>query len=265
MQMSTSTYYYRPAEKSDNNSYIVHKINQIIEELPESGYRPVTTILKKEIIINHKKTLRIMRENNLICRKKRKFTIKTTNSRHKLKKYPNLAKGFFTTDINQLIVGDVTAFDQNGKDLYLAALIDIGSRSLVGSAISDKNNTELVLAALDDAFITRGNLEGCIHHTDSDVRYCSDQYISRLEKYKMKISMCVGNVYENAFAESFNSTIKRQEINISEYNSKEEAASSIFKFIKKYNTIRPHSALGGLSPAEKELLLLSERSQEMVK
>jgi len=262
MRMCQSTYYYKALKKEDNSLQIVDKIEKIIEELPQSGYRPVTTILKKEMTINHKRTLRIMRENNLICVKKRKFISKTTESKHKFKKYPNLAKDFVPTDINQLIVGDVTAFDQNGKNLYLASLLDVCNRKTIGSAVSDKNNTELVLAALEDAVMVRGNLENCIHHTDSDVRYCSDEYISRLEKYKMKISMCVGNVYENAYAESFNSTIKRQEINISEYTSKEDAALSIFEFIRKYNTIRPHSALGGLTPSEKELVLLSQKKSK---
>ena len=211
MGMNISTYYYQCIENNSEDKVIAEKIGKYIELVPESGYRPTTAFLNKSMVINHKKVNRIMRDFNLLCRKKRKFNTKTTHSGHGLKKYINIAKDIVTTDINQVIVGDVTAYDVRGKDHFLASLIDRHSRRAIGKAVSDKNNTELLLAALEDAMNTRGNLEGCIHHTDSDVRYCSNDYINKLESYKMKISMCVGNVYENAHAESFNGTIKRQE------------------------------------------------------
>lgn len=263
MELSVSTYYYKEVEKDTDDMMIAKKIEEYIELMPESGYRPVTVHLKRTMHINHKKVHRIMREINLLCRKKKKFKSKTTDSTHNLQKYLNLIKHFETTDINQLIVGDVTAYDAKGKDLFLATLMDRHNREIIGKAISDKNNTELVMAALEDAVRNRGrfNLKGCIHHTDSDVRYCSTAYIKRLKFLEMDISMCVGNAYENAHAESFNSTIKRQEINISDYDNKEESASSIFNFIEKYNTIRPHSSIGDLTPVEYRKLL--EKSQVM--
>ncbi len=256
MGMKVSTYYYKCIEKNSEDEMIAKKIEEYIELIPESGYRPTTVFLNRNMLINHKKVNRIMRDFNLLCRKKRKFKTKTTDSGHGLKKYLNIAKDIVTTDINLVIVGDVTAYDIKGKDHYLASLIDRHSRRTIGKAVSDKNNTELVLAALDDAMRTRGNLEGCIHHTDSDVRYCSDDYIKKLNSYKMKISMCVGNAYENAHAESFNGTIKRQEINISDYDNKDESAESIFNFIDKYNSIRPHSSLQNLTPFEYEEMLM---------
>ena len=178
-----------------------------------------------------------------------------------MKKYLNIAKDIETTDINQVIVGDVTAYDIKGKDHYLASLIDRHSRRTIGRAVSDKNNTELLLTALDDAVHTRENLEDCIHHTDSDVRYFSTDYINKLNSYKMKISMCVGNAYENAHAESFNGTIKRQEINILDYGDKEESAKSIFNFIDKYNFIRPHSSLQNITPIEYENILIKTKKK----
>lgn len=250
--MSISTYYYKSVDKSDEDEMIAVKIRSFIEDMPESGYRPSTDYLKKEMTINHKRVNRIMREKDLLCRKKRAFKAGTTDSNHKLRKYPDLAKDVVTTDINQIIVGDVTAYNIRGKDHYLASLMDRHSRRTIGKAVSDKNNTELLLAALEEAVHTRGSLEGCIHHTDSDVRYCSEDYIRQLNKNKMTISMCVGNVYGNAHAEAYNGTVKRQEINISDYDNKNESAVSIFNFVEKYNTIRPHSSLGGLSPVEFE-------------
>jgi transposase InsO family protein len=262
MGLSLSTYYYQCIEKKSDDEIIAEEIKQYIELMPESGYRPTTIFLKKSMVINHKRVNRIMREFNLLCRKKRKFKTKTTDSRHGLKKYLNIAKDVETTNINQVIVGDVTAYDVKGNDHFLASLMDRHNRRVIGKAVSDKNNTELVLAALNDAMRTRGTLEGCIHHTDSDVRYCSADYINRLEFYRMNISMCVGNAYENAHAESFNGTIKRQEINISDYDTKDESAKSIFHFIDKYNTIRPHSSLRGLSPIEYENMLLQMKEKE---
>lgn len=261
MGLSVSTYYYKKVEKGSDDMVIVKEIEKYIEDIPESGYRPVTVHLNRTMLINHKKVNRIMREYNLLCRKKKKFRLKTTDSRHSLKKYNNLVKDFETTDINQLIVGDVTAYNVKGKDHFLATLMDRHNREVIGEAISDKNNSELVLAALEEAIQNRGrdNLKGCIHHTDSDVRYCSDAYINRLKSVEMEISMCVGNAYENAHAESFNSTIKRQEINASDYDSKEESAQSIFDFIEKYNSIRPHSSIKNLTPVECRELLEKKR------
>ncbi len=126
--------------------------------------------------------------------------------------------------------------------------MDRHNREGIGKAVSDKNDTALVLAALEDAHHNRPDLHGCIHHTDAAVRYCSDDYGNRLKDLRMRISMCVGNACENAHAESFNKTIKRQEINISEYDSKEESSVYIFRFIELYNSFRPHSSLGGMTP-----------------
>ncbi len=259
--MSISTYYYKSVYKSNEDDIIADKIRDYIEKVPESGYRPITDHLNKAMLINHKRVHRIMREKSLLCGKKRRFKPTTTDSMHKLKKYPNLAKDFRADDINQVIVGDVSAYNIRGKDHYMASLMDRHSRRTIGKAVSDKNNTELVITALEDAIRTRGSLEGCIHHTDSDVRYCSEEYIRRLNEHKMIISMCVGDVYENAHAEAFNGTVKRQEINISDYDNKNESAISIFSFIDRYNTIRPHSSLGGLSPVEFENMLAESKKK----
>lgn len=248
LDMSISTYYYKIKNKPNKDEVIKMEIEKIIEKMPESGYRPVTILLQENgFHINHKKTHRIMQENGLLCRKTKRYVPATTDSRHKYLKYPNIAKDVRTDKINQVVVGDVTAYDINGKDHFFAELMDRHNREVIGKAVSDKNDTALMLSALEDACLNR-NLKGCIHHTDADVRYCSNDYIARLNKIGMTISMCVGNAYENAHAESFNKTIKRQEINISDYDSKEESAVSIFKFIELYNNYRPHSSLGNMTP-----------------
>ena len=245
-----STYYYKPAFREVDDGVIVEEIEKIIEKLPESGYRPVTTILQRDRLINHKRVYRIMSWNGLLCRKTRRFRVGTTDSRHRYLKYPDIAKDIITTDINQVIVGDVTAYDVKGKDHFCASLSDRHNHEIIGIAVSEKNDTQLVLAALENAHHNRPDLRGCVHHTDADVRYCSDEYVKRVTALGIRISMCVGNAYGNAHAESLNKTLKRQEINISEYESKEESAESIFRFVDVYNSYRPHSSIGGMTPVE---------------
>jgi transposase InsO family protein len=206
-----------------------------------------------------------MRENNLISKRTNKFRVATTNSSHSLKKYPNITKNITINNINKLIVGDVSQFSNKGKEYFIATLMDVCNREVIGCSISRKNDTNLVLSALEDAVGNRGKsiLEGCIHHTDTDVRNCSKTYINRLTELKMKISMCKGNAYENAHAESLFKTIKYQEINISEYSNEKEMIFNIFSYIKKYNERRPHSSLRGMIPIEyKNYLLNNEKNND---
>lgn len=226
---------------------------KVIEDFPGAGQGTIKIELaKKGYRVNKKRIARIMRENNLISKRANKFRVATTNSDHGLKKYPNITKNITINNINKLIVGDVSQFSNKGKDYYIATLMDVCNREVIGCSISRKNDTNLVLSALEDAVGNRGKsiLRGCIHHTDTDVRYCSKAYIERLSELKMKISMCKGNAYENAYSESLFKTIKYQEINISEYMNERDMVSKIFWYIKKYNERRPHSALNGMSPLE---------------
>lgn len=209
----------------------------------------MTTILQRTRVIGKHRIARIMRENDLKCHKKAAFKVATTDSKHSLMKYPNLRLDPEKKQI-PTIVGDVTYYDISGKNHYCAHLMDLTNREIIGIAISDRLDTILVSEALKMAILNRGSLEGYIHHTDTDSRYCSQDYIDLLETTGAEISMCVGNAYENAHSESLNKTLKRQEININQYQTKVESARSIFIFVEKYNTFRPHSALGMLSPIE---------------
>ncbi|MCK6380322.1 MAG: IS3 family transposase, partial [Leptospiraceae bacterium] len=252
LEISISSFYYQSDAKikrKQEDKQLIEKIEAYLDLMPQSGYRSVTYFLRNDMKINHKRVYRIMHENLLKCSPKRAYHHATTDSKHNLKKYPNLLKD---KSINhaRVIVGDVTFFDVQGKNHYLASLMDMENREVIGRAVSDKLNSELVRSAFESALMNRGSLEGYIHHTDSDRRYCSHEYIELLNNSKIQISMCLGNAYENAHAESFNKTIKYQEINISCYADKIEAAKSIFQFIDRYNSIRPHSALGGLSPLQ---------------
>jgi len=151
MGMGISTYYYKPLPSENNDDMIVAKIETIIELLPESGYRSVTRILKRTQTINRKRVERIMGENRLSCRKHKAFRIGTTDSRHRYLKYPNIAKDVVTTGINQVIVGDVTAYNVKGKDHYCAILTDRHNHEAISVAVSNKNDTDLIIVALESA------------------------------------------------------------------------------------------------------------------
>ncbi len=248
--MSPNTLYYKKVNKAKKDEHLLKEIEDIINIFPAIGYLETTKILKKTMKVGKNRVYRIMKINNLLNKKRPIKKDFSTDSKHKYFKFENLISNVKPTGITQIIVGDVTAFDIQGKDHYLALLMDVYNREIVGCAVSGKNVTNLVLSALENAYIRRGNLQGCIHHTDADVRYCSDKYVNRLQELGMRISMCVGNVYENAHAESLNGTIKREEINISEYTSLQEAAYSIFNYADKYNNIRPHSGINDHTPME---------------
>ena len=260
MEIATSTYYYKAILKPDE-SQIIDKIEEVLGMLGPTGYIAMTVILKRNMTINKKKVYRIMRENGFLCPKKVKAYSKTTDSSHNLPKYQNHAADCVTSDIGQVLVGDVTQFDIRGRDCFLALLMDRHNHEVAGAAISWTNDTDLVLSALECASEKFGDLRGCLHHTDADVRYCSKLYTQRLHELGMKISMTVGNAYENAHAESLNKTIKYKEININEYDSIEEAKIRIGIYIHNYNTIKPHSSLNYMTPVEYKK---SENNKKMI-
>jgi len=249
MELAISTYYYH-AQPQPDDTHIISQIEDVLEMLGPTGYIAMTVILRRTMVINKKKVYRIMAENGLLCQKKKKAYSKTTDSSHNLKKYQNLAANFTTSNVDQVLVGDVTQFDIHGRDCFLALLMDRHNHEIAGAAISWSNDTNLVLSALESASEKCGSLAGCLHHTDADVRYCSNAYTQKLHELGMKISMTVGNAYENAHAESLNKTIKYKEINLNEYDSIEEAKIRIGIYIQNYNNIKPHSSLNWMTPVE---------------
>ena len=258
MEIPVSTYYYNAKTRADE-SWIVAQIEDVLTKLGPTGYIAMTAILRRTMVIGDKKVYRIMGENGLLCQKKKKTFSKTTDSGHSLPKYQNLAGNFVSTDVGQVLVGDVTQFDIRGRDCFLALLMDRHNLEIAGAAISWVNDTSLVLSALEVASEKYGNLSGCIHHTDADVTYCSNDYTQRLRDLGIDISMTVGNVYENAHAESLNKTIKYKEINLNEYESIEEAWIRIGIYIQNYNTLKPHSSLNWMTPVEYKLHVTSVR------
>jgi len=214
------------------------------------GYRRVTAELRRQgLAVNHKRVLRLMRQDNLLAARKRRFVF-TTDSRHTFAVYPNLAERLVLTDVNQLWVADITYVRLREAFLYLAVVLDAFSRRAVGWELGEDLRAELALAALDRALADRSIRRGIAHHSDRGAQYCSDVYVERLRTHGFAISMSrSGNPYDNARAESFIKTLKCEEVYLRRYRDADDARASIGHFIEEvYNRKRLHSALGYQSP-----------------
>ena len=258
MGVSRSWYYGRSseAEKTKKDVELRDAIERIVLEFPGYGYRRVTATLGREgWSVNHKRVLRVMREESLLCQIKRRFKV-TTNSAHAFARYPNLLKDTEIDGLDQVWLSDITYVRLPTSFCYLAAILDAYSRRCVGWCLSRQIDTNLTLSALEMALAARRPTAGLIHHSDQGVQYASGEYVLRLEEAGVLISMAaVGNPYENAKAESFFRTLKMEEIYLKDYRDFEEAKGNIGRFIEEvYNQKRLHSSLGYLPPVEFEAL-----------
>ena len=249
---------------SKNDNHLKNMIQKIALSSPKYGYRRITAELhRKNKIVNHKKVLKIMRENNLLCRSKKKFRITTTDSNHEYPTYPNLARDITLTGLNQLWVADITYVRLLKEYVYVAAIIDVFSRKCIGWDLSRMIDTALVLKALDMALTTRQHLgfAELVHHSDQGVQYASHEYVDLLKELDIRISMSrKGNPYDNAFAESFMKTLKAEEVYLKEYSTFEEAYDNIKEFIEcVYNKKRLHSSIGYVPPEEYEMEILKNK------
>ena len=232
-------------------------IHDIALEYPKYGYRRITAQLRRDgLTINHKKVLKIMKEENILCKPKKKFRVITTDSNHALPVYPNLAKDMAVTGLNQLWVADITYVHLGAGHVYLSVIIDVFSRKCVGWELDRRINTGLVIGALGMALKDRLwlGIDGLIHHSDQGVQYASEEYVDMLNDKGIRISMSrKGNPYDNAFAESFMKTLKAEEVYMKEYRTFEEAYDNIRQFIEEvYNKKRLHSSIGYRPPEEFE-------------
>ncbi len=263
LQISKSGFYYwqNKIPKEDNNKKIIKEIHRIALEFPFYGYRRVTVELRnRNKPANHKKVLKMMREEELICRRKKRFKPVTTQSDHNLKVYLNLAKNLNVTGLNQLWLADITYINLGAGFVYLAAIIDLFSRKCIGWSLSRYIDTQLTLDALNMAIAGRRkfDLSKLVHHSDRGVQYAAENYIKRLLEIGAQISMSrKGNPYDNAWMESFMKTLKVEEVYINEYETIFDVHKNIKQFIEKvYNKKRLHSSIGYTSPDkfEREVL-----------
>jgi transposase InsO family protein len=218
------------------------------------GSPKITHLLHKEGFRTTVRTVSsYMQEMGLRSCVSRKFRIQTTDSNHENPVAPNhLNQQFTVLRPNQVWVADITYIACREGRLYLASILDLCTREIVGYRLGDRMTTDLVLGALEDAYAKKKPPKGLMHHSDRGTQYASEDYRKKLESYHMRASMSRrGNCYDNACIESFHSLIKKELIYCTRFQTKEQAHQEIFEYIELfYNRKRIHSSLGYLSPAQ---------------
>jgi putative transposase len=256
LALSRATYYRRRASlpQPDPDTELRDHIQRVALDWPCYGYRRISARLHRQgITANHKRVLCLMREDNLLCLRKRRF-ISATDSRHSLTIYPNLVPELTLSSTNQLWVADITYIRLAREFIYLAVILDAYSRRCIGSALEPYLEAELAVEALRMALATRKVEPGLVHHSDRGVQYASSAYTDLLKEQGIRISMSrPGNPYDNAQAERFMRTLKYEEVYLFEYETVAEARARISQFLEEvYNHKLLHSAIGYVPPAEYE-------------
>ena len=265
-QVSRAGWYRQGADPqpADHDLKLRDEIQKIALEWPAYGSRRITAELKRrKWTVNRKRVQRLMREDNLLCLRRRKFVV-TTDSDHGLRVYPNLARQMTLTGIDQLWRADITYVRLEVEFVYVAVILDAFSRRVIGWEMDSTLEDSLTLAALRMALSRRTVTPELVHHSDRGVQYASGDYTQLLQEHHIRISMSrKANPWDNAACESFMKTLKCEEVYRTEYRDQADARSRIGQFIERlYNEKRLHSALDYRSPVEFERELRAAQKKE---
>jgi putative transposase len=260
--ISSSTYYYKPKRDPVGKAAADADVRDLIEKVQAEfafyGYRRIHEWLerKRGITINEKKIIRVMKEYGLKALIWRGFKVKTTDSDHPYGYAPNLLPGMSLNRVNQVWVADITYIRILTGFVYLAVIMDLFSRKVVGWAISLKIDAALCLEALNAAIEDRKPPPGLVHHADRGVQYACREYNDKLAAHGIVASMSAkGYCYDNAFMETWFKTLKAEEVYLTEYETIEDVLKAVPRFIEAvYNEKRIHSSLNYFSPEEFEEL-----------
>jgi putative transposase len=255
--VSRAGYYRKLTEQAPDEAEL--EVRAAIQEIVLANRRRygilrITAALRRKgMIVNHKRVERIMREDNLLAIRSRKYIL-TTDSRHDCAVYVNLAARMTLSGINQLWIADITYIRLQTEFVYLAVVIDRYSRKVIGWSLDRSLAARLTVAALQHAIAQRQAPPGVVIHSDQGIQYACQEYHQVLEAHQMVPSMSrPANPYDNAACENFMKTLKQEEIYCHQYRNFEELSAHLEEFLENYyNKLRLHSALGYRTPEEFE-------------
>jgi transposase InsO family protein len=258
LELARSSYYYQPHRPEDQE--LVAAVKTVAGEHLTYGTRRVRSQLRRppyRYCVNRKRIQRLMRQEGLL-RPAHRRKIRTTNSQHPYRRYPNLVKDLLMLYPDQVWVSDITYIRLHTGFVFLAIVLDVFTRTIRGWQLSTRIDQGLSLAALEMALTDH---VPHIHHSDQGIQYAAQAYTDRLASFQVQISMArVGKPEENGYAERFMRTLKEEEVDLSEYLDFADAQQQLGHFIQDvYNRKRIHSSLGYLTPSEFESGWLAAR------
>ncbi len=265
--LSSSAFYYAPLvpreEREKQDADLRDQIERIQTEHSQSGYRTMLHYLRRSGVqgVGERKLRRIMKKYDLHARLKRAF-VTTTDSNHSHRVYPNLLPGRTVMGLDEVWTVDLTYIRIGNGFVYLAIVLDLYSRRVIGWSVSKRIDGDLAVAALRMAIGQRKPKPGCIHHSDRGVQYLCNEYVKLLEEHGFWISNSAkGNPYDNAWTERFMRTLKQEEVYLANYETYLDVIENLPKFIEEvYNEKRVHSGINYLTPVEFEEMIRKDPS-----